>query len=203
MSITSLMHQIIAWFGWGNGIGALAGISIILTAVAVIAPVAVGILLYGLERLQIALLQQVNRDFAYFFVNFVTFPGTFIHEMAHLSFAVITGAEVHEICMFESGEGRLGHISYRARGPWFVQMLQHSMTAMAPTVVGLSLGFALLRAIWAGGLPVWAHIGLWYLVISLVDHSTMSDADLALYFKGVWIFVVPLFVFFMALGYVA
>ena len=201
--MTSLMHQIIAWFGWGNGIGALAGISIILTAVVVVAPVAVGMLLYGLERLQIIVIGKFNRKFAYFFVSFVTFPGTFVHEMAHLCFAVITGAEVHEICMFESGEGRLGHISYRARGPWFVQMLQHSMTAMAPTVVGLSLGFALLRAIWAGGFPVWAHVGLWYLVISLVDHSTMSDADLALYFKGVWIFVVPLFAFFMVLGYVA
>ena len=52
MSIISLMQQIIAWFGWGNGIGALAGISIILTAVAVVAPVAAGMLLYGLERLE-------------------------------------------------------------------------------------------------------------------------------------------------------
>ena len=203
MSIISLMQQIIAWFGWGNGIGTLAGISIILTAVAVVAPVAVGMLLYGLERLQIALLKQIDRDFAYFFVNFVTFPGTFIHEMAHLSFAVITGAEVHEICMFESGAGRLGHISYCARGPKLIQMLQHAMTAMAPTVVGLTLGYILLRVIWAGGLPVWAHVGLWYLVISLVDHSTMSDADLALYFRGVWVFVLPLFAFFMVLGFVA
>ena len=203
MSIISLMQQIIAWFGWGNGIGALAGISIILTAVAVVAPVAAGMLLYGLERLQIAFLKGIDRDFAYFFVNFVTFPGTFVHEMAHLSFAVITGAEVHEICMFESGAGRLGHISYCARGPKLIQMLQHAMTAMAPTVVGLTLGYILLRAIWAGGLPVWAHIGLWYLVISLVDHSTMSDADLALYFRGVWVFVLPLFAFFMVLGYLA
>ena len=84
-----------------------------------------------------------------------------------------------------------------------MRMVQDATSAMAPTVVGLALGYFLLRIIWAGGLPVWAHIGLWYLVISLVDHSTMSDADLALYFKGVWIFIVPLFVFFMVFGHVA
>lgn len=86
------MSQVIAWFGWGHGVGALAGISAILTMVVIVAPVIAGLLLYGLERAQVELIGQVNRDFAYFFVNFVTFPGTFVHEMAHLCFGVITGA---------------------------------------------------------------------------------------------------------------
>lgn len=194
------MQQIIVWFGWGNGIGALAGISAILTVFVILAPVVAGYLLFALERLQIAVLKTINRDFAYFFVNFVTFPGTFIHEMAHLCFAVITGAEVHEICMFESGEGHIGHISYRSRGPWFIQAVQHALTAVAPTLVGFVLGFVLLRVIWAGGHSIWANIGLWYLVISLIDHSTMSDADFALYFRGVWIFILPFFILFFALS---
>ena len=123
--MTSLMQQIIVWFGWGNGIGALAGISAILTVVAILVPVIAGFLLFALERLQVMVLKEINYDFAYFFVNFLTFPGTFIHEMAHLSFAVITGAEVEEICMFENEDGRLGHISYRTRGPWFMRAVQH------------------------------------------------------------------------------
>ena len=94
------MHQIIAWFGWGNGIGALAGISTILTIVVILVPVIAGLLLFGLERLQVTVLKGINYDFAYFFVNFLTFPGTFVHETAHLCFAVLTGAEVDEICMF-------------------------------------------------------------------------------------------------------
>jgi len=49
-----------------------------------------------------------------------------------------------------------------------------------------------------GGLSLWANIGLWYLVVSLIDHSTMSDADLEHYFQGVWIFIVPLFACFFA-----
>ena len=201
--MTSLMQQIIAWFGWGNGIGALSGISAILTVAAILAPVVVGLLLFALERLQVVVLKEINYDFAYFFVNFLTFPGTFVHEMAHLCFAVITGAEVHEICMFENEDGRLGHISYSVRGPWFMRAVQHSLTAVAPTIVGLVLGVVLLRVIFAGGLSLWANIGLWYLVISLVDHSTMSDADLEHYFQGVWIFIVPLFAFFFVVGRMA
>ena len=201
--MTSLMQQIIAWFGWGNGIGALSGISAILTVAAILAPVVVGLLLFALERLQVVVLKEINYDFAYFFVNFLTFPGTFVHEMAHLCFAVITGAEVHEICMFENEDGRLGHISYSVRGPWFMRAVQHSLTAVAPTIVGLVLGVVLLRVIFAGGLSLWASIGLWYLVISLVDHSTMSDADLEHYFQGVWIFIVPLFAFFFVVGRMA
>ena len=198
--MTSLMHQIIAWFGWGHGIGALAGISAILTIAVILAPVIAGLLFFGLERLQVALLKEINYNFAYFFVNFLTFPGTFIHEMAHLCLGVITGAEIHEICMFENDGGRLGHISYSVRGPWLMQAIQHSLTAVAPTIVGFTLGFFLLRIIFAGGLSTWAYIGLWYLVISLVDHSTMSDADLKHYFQGVWIFIAPLFIFFFAIG---
>ena len=201
--MTSLMQQIIAWFGWGNGIGALSGISAILTVAAILAPVVVGLLLFALERLQVVVLKEINYDFAYFFVNFLTFPGTFVHEMAHLCFAVITGAEVHEICMFENEDGRLGHISYSVRGPWFMRAVQHSLTAVAPTIVGLVLGIVLLRVIFAGGLSLWASIGLWYLVISLVDHSTMSDIDLEHYFQGVWIFIVPLFAFFFIVGRMA
>lgn len=201
--MTSLMQQIIVWFGWGNGIGTLAGISAILTVVAIFAPVIAGLLLFTLERLQVMILKEINYDFAYFFVNFLTFPGTFIHEMAHLCFAVITGAEVDEICMFENEDGRLGHISYRTRGPWFMQAVQHSLTAVAPTIVGFSLGIFLLRIIFAGGFSTWAYIGLWYLVVSLIDHSTMSDSDLEHYFQGVWIFIVPLFVFFFVVGRMA
>lgn len=195
------MSQIIAWFGWGNGIGAVAAISVILTLVVIVAPVIAGLLLYGLERAQIEIIGAVNRDFAYFFVNFLTFPGTFVHEMSHLCFAVITGAEVDEICMFESDGERLGHISYCTRGPWFMVAVQHALSAVAPTVVGFTLGYLLLQYIFSGGHSVLEYIGLWYLVVSLIDHSTMSDSDLEHYFQGVWIFILPLFLLFFCFGY--
>ena len=181
--------------------GAIAAVSAVLTIVVLLAPVVAGLILFGLERLQVSLIGALNRDLAYFFVNFVTFPGTFVHEMSHLVFAVITGAEVNEVCMFENDGGRLGHISYRTRGPWFMEAVQHSLTAVAPTVVGFALGYVLLKYIFAGTHSVWAYVGLWYLVISLIDHSTMSDSDLEHYFQGVWIFILPVFLVFFGLGY--
>lgn len=196
----SLMHQITVWFGWGNGVGALAGISGILTAIVILAPVIIGLILYGLERLQIEVIAIINRDLAYFFVNFITFPGTFVHEMAHLCFGVITGAEVREICMFENNNERIGHIRYRVRGPWFMQAVQHSLTAVAPTIVGLTSAYFLLKYILSSQLSLWENIALWYLVISLIDHSTMSDADLEHYFQGVWVFILPLFLLFFLSG---
>ena len=197
------MTQIIGWFGWGDGVGALAAISAILTVLVLLAPVVFGLILYLIERMQVEIIGSVNRNFAYFFVNFVTFPGTFVHEMAHLCFGVITGAEVNEICMFEDDGERLGHISYCTRGPWFMEAVQHSLTAVAPTVVGFGLGYFLLKLIFSGEYSGLACVGLWYLVISLIDHSTMSDTDLEHYFQGVWIFIVPVFLAFFIFGLLA
>lgn len=197
------MTQIIGWFGWGDGVGALAAISAILTVLVLLAPVVFGLILYLIERMQVEIIGSVNRNFAYFFVNFVTFPGTFVHEMAHLCFGVITGAEVNEICMFENDGERLGHISYCTRGPWFMEAVQHSLTAVAPTVVGFGLGYFLLKLIFSGEYSSLACVGLWYLVISLIDHSTMSDTDLEHYFQGVWIFIVPVFLAFFIFGLLA
>ena len=188
------MTQIIEWFGWGNGVGALAAVSAIFTVLVLLAPVVFGMILYLIERMQVEIIGAVNRDFAYFFVNFATFPGTFVHEMAHLSFGVITGAEVNEICMFEDDGERLGHISYRTRGPWFMEAAQHTLTG---------LGYFLLQLIFSGEFSGLACFGLWYLVISLIDHSTMSETDLEHYFQGVWVFIVPVFLAFFISGLLA
>lgn len=181
--------NILDWFGASHELSSILIASAVMTLVVLLAPVLAGLLLYGVERLQIELLGLISRDFAYFFVNFLTFPGTFVHEMSHLCFAVITGAEVDEICMFESDDGRLGHISYCTRGPFPIQMVQHTLSACAPTVVGFTVGYFLLRYIFNSPHSFWEYVGLWYLVISLIDHSTMSDSDLAHYFQGVWIFI--------------
>lgn len=194
------MPEIIAFFGFGSGVGSIIAVSAIMTFLVLLFPIAAGLFLYSLERLQVKLIGSFSLKWAYFFVNCVTFPGTFIHEMSHLSFAVITGADVYEICMFESRIGRLGHISFRNRGPWFMVAIQNATSAVAPTVVGLFLGYLLLKYTLSGGHSIWANIGLWYLIFCLVDHSTMSDADIKIYFSGVWIFILPIFLAFFIAG---
>ena len=183
-----------SWLGWSGSLLHVAVISLFLTAMIIIAPVVIGFALHWIEHLQFEILGLVNRRFAYFFVNYLTFPGVFVHEMSHLGFAVIAGAEVNEICMFESGNGRLGHISYRNRGPMPMEMVQNSLSAVAPVVVGVFLGYLVVCNLYTGNYSWWQNLLLVYLLISLVDHSTMSDVDLKLYLHGVWVFVPFIFV---------
>lgn len=194
------MHQVVSWFGWGHDAGAVAAVSGIMAVVVILVPVIAGLALYVVERVQLKVLGLINDNFAYFFVNFITFPGTFIHESSHLIFAVVTGAEVTEVCMFENKDGRLGHIGYRPRGPFPIRMVQHALIAVAPTIVGFVGGYFLLQYTLKVPHEWWGYVGLWYLFVSLVDHSTMSDADLKNYFHGVWIFIPPLFGIFFACG---
>jgi len=194
------MHQVVSWFGWGHGAEAVAVVSLIVSVAVILVPVVAGFALYALERLQIKVLSLINESFAYFFVNFITFPGTFIHETSHLLLAILTGAKVADVCMFENKGGRLGHVSYHARGPMPLQMAQHALIAVAPTIVGFSVGYFLLQYILRTPHTWWGYIGLWYLFVSLVDHSTMSDADLRNYFRGVWVFVLPLAGIFFIFG---
>lgn len=185
--------QVIHFFYFGGDTQSLLISSLALTATIIFLPVILGFALYLLEKFQIFLLSLINRKVAYIFVNYITFPGTIIHESSHLLLAFITGAKINEVCFLESKGDRLGHVSYSTRGPFMLQMAQNALSACAPTIIGIASGYFLLQYIFSHSMDLWKIIILWYLVISLIDHSTMSDADLKLYFKGVWIFLVPFF----------
>lgn len=194
------MQQIVAWLGWGNSIGALASVSVVLTVLVIIVPVVVGIMLSSLKRLEIKMIAVLSLSLVRFFMRYATFPGIVIHELSHLIFAIITGAEVRDVCFLEDENGRVGHVTTHSRGPWFIVAIQYTLIAIAPVIVGLALGFLLLRYIFAEQHSLGMNIGLWYLIICLINHSTMSKSDIEGYFRGVWIFVVPLFTLFWMLG---
>lgn len=195
-----MMHSVITWFGWGDGVGAIAAISGIVSIAVLLAPVVVGLVLYCIQRIEIALLKCINVDFAYCVANFGTFPGLAMHELAHALFGVLCGAEIDEIVLLESDDERLGHVSYYTRGPWFLQAIQHTLVACAPTVIGCILGYILLQYIIGEPHSAWGYIGLGYLFLSLINHATMSDTDLGHYVQGFWIFILPLFLTFFVTG---
>ena len=188
--------EVVNWFGWGNGREAVAAVSGILVVAVLLAPVIVGLLLDGLQRLQISLVSRLSRKLAYGLANFGTLPGVIVHELSHALLAVVTGAKVEEIVLMETHQESLGHVAYVARGPWFLKAIQHTLIACAPTVTGLCLVYVLFRYMLDNPHAPWEYGVLCYLIICLVNHSTMSSADLKLYAKGVWIFVLPLFAVF-------
>ena len=113
------MQQIVAWFGWGDGIGALAGVSAVLTILVIIVPVVIGMLLSGLKQLEIKIIAMHCRNLVHVFMHYATFPGIVIHELSHLIFAIITGAEVRDVCFFQDEDGRFGHVTM-AILPWIL-----------------------------------------------------------------------------------
>lgn len=54
-----------------------------------------------------------------------------------------------------------GHISYYARGPWFMRAVQHALIGVAPTVVGFTLGY--FQGVWIFIVPLFLlFFGLGY-----------------------------------------
>lgn len=193
------MPQIVEFFGWGDSIPALVGISLVLTLGVVFFVIVVGFFMSLVERFQFWLLAKVfNWSFACFFHNRLTFPGLVMHECAHAAFAMVTGSRVTEISVFDDDPGYIGHIRHEPRGPRALQAVQRTMCSCAPVIVGLALGVFMLKWILFGDLPLWGKGILCYLEICVLNHISMSDVDLSHYVKNVWIFILPIFGIFLA-----
>ena len=127
-------------------------------------------------------------------INYVFFPGVMIHELAHAFFAVITGAKVTEIALFKVEDGALGHVNFKNRGNILLVSLQNVFISSAPMFVGAAVVIGC--GLWLSVLPagyIWLKILIWYLMISMFFHMTMSSADIKVYIKGVPLFIVILF----------
>ena len=131
-------------------------------------------------------------------VNYVMFPGVMIHELAHAFFAVITGAKITEVALFKVEDGALGHVNFKNRGNVIVVALQNIFISSAPMFVGAAVvvGCGILLSVLPAGY-IWLKIIIWYLMISMFFHMTMSPADISVYIKGVPLFIVILFVVFL------
>lgn len=197
--------QIVNFFGLGYDPKGLAEVSGILTVVALLIVIVVGLVIDLLEHVELKILGKIfGRNFAVIFHNYITFPGLFMHETAHALMALVTGAKITEYHLFDRGGDSLGHVSYRNRGLWIFRAVQDCATACAPVLAGLVLGYFTLRAIFVLGYPLWADILLWYLFLSILTHASMSGADLKIYFKAVWVLAIPVFcVFFFLCSHAA
>ncbi len=193
------LKKLVVWLydvvNCGRDFDGTAIVSGIILVALILTPVIVGFILNLLERLEF-------KFFCYFFgykaafyiVNYVTLAGTILHELSHTLFAFITGAKVTEISFFDRDGEALGHIAYRPQGPFFLQAIQHSLTACAPVIMGFA-GFVITSYFFlTTTYGVWAQILLIYLGISIINHSSMSSIDIKHYFQGIWAVSIPLFI---------
>ncbi len=130
---------------------------------------------------------------ALFVANYVTFPGTIIHELSHALFGVISGAKIKEIRIFEPpSSGKLGHVKYVTRGGFMASMFQNSFISCAPVISGTGIIIVLLNVAWASlGLSTKAIFV--YIGVSIFFHMSMSGADVKNYLKGFPFIILLLF----------
>ncbi len=148
------------------------------TLYLVLACVLIGILLHFVDLLLTGILSRIIGSIPAFLVrNYLTYPGTICHELAHAAAATITGARVTRITLIPHGT-TLGSVDFIPRGPKVLQSLQLFLTSIAPVPVGLFV----LSAMYLHWLPLCTTTGMlilfWYLFISVFFHMTLSIQDL-------------------------
>lgn len=115
------------------------------------------------------------------FINVLTFPGVIHHELAHAIMALITGAELNEIKLFQNDpySNALGYVIYTTRGNFIFQAIQTVFASCGPLLLGMtSLGLmsVYLKPLVAGNLI--ATIGYYYLFASIFFHASLSGQDI-------------------------
>lgn len=145
----------------------------------------IGYIINKFEDIEIDILSRFfGINFALFFVNRLTFIGVITHECAHAAFAWIFGAKVNKVKLltfFKANE--LGSVQYIPRGNIIKQHLQMFFTSCAPVIVNTFLSALIIYNF--KNITAWyLYIIAIYLIISFMNHASMSKPDLDSYFKS-------------------
>lgn len=109
-------------------------------------------------------------------VSTIFFPGTIVHEVSHLLFALALGLRVQEIKIFptiEESEIKLGRVLYERRDP-----IRGIMVGVAPLLVGLFAFFFFAYFKLFPGSSVLLNILIGYLVFTISTTMFSSKQDL-------------------------
>ena len=190
----------------GLGLSELATdaiVCLIVTTIICVSVIIIGYLVNKVEQWQLHLMSdKVGSKIASFICNRVTFPGTIIHELSHALFALLTGAKVLEVKCFEMfAHGRLGHVKFAMVGTKLKRMVQLSFVSCAPVIVGLILEYILIKVIFTYELSLGIQIFLWYMMVSIADHMSMSSVDIKNYLKGLILVFPMIMVVMLAVKY--
>ena len=167
--------------------------AVFLTAVIYSVLPLVGYVLNKFEAVEMKFLSKIfGEKFAQFFCNRLTFIGTIIHEYSHAFFAKITGATVTKISPVSLFKGdELGSVQYSTKGNFIARSLQNVFTSAGPVIIGLLLIYIIGANLFSGNLSWWQYIIYIFLLICIINHSSMSPQDISIYYSGLKI-AVPL-----------
>lgn len=116
--------------------------------------------------------------------NYLTFVGTMHHELSHAIFAFCTGAKIIKIDLFYPEGHTLGKVIFKPRGNTITKSIQLTMSAIAPVVLGCITEYFLISYVSANSLNDIASFIIYYLIISILLHMTMSKQDIKNAIRG-------------------
>lgn len=116
--------------------------------------------------------------------NYLTFVGTMHHELSHAIFAFCTGAKIIKIDLFYPEGHTLGKVIFKPRGNTITKSIQLTMSAIAPVVLGCITEYFLISYVSANSLNGIASFIIYYLIISILLHMTMSKQDIKNAIRG-------------------
>ncbi|MCR4793247.1 MAG: hypothetical protein K5871_10880 [Lachnospiraceae bacterium] len=138
-----------------------------------------------------------DRNRFVFFYNFLTIPGVVYHELSHALMAVITGARVDSVSLFEPKDNQLGEVIFTPRGTVIMQAIQMSLVSCAPVITGIAGLTWSFYYVLNHPMSAWKWILMGYLMLCVFMHMTMSMQDIINYLKGIPAFLILFFLFFM------
>lgn len=128
--------------------------------------------------------------------NYLTYPGTVHHELAHALLALLTGARVVQINLKPHGN-TLGSVTLIPRGNFITKSIQLALSAIAPVLCG----FITLTLMTVYAYPVcitwWQFAIFGYFFLSVLFHMNLSPQDVHNAFHGLPVVMLILFVIFL------
>lgn len=189
----TVFNKIYDFFIYGPlGIAGLLIFAALITALVFTIMPMIGKLFNYIEAVEMrGLIKFLPVKLTMFFANRLTIFGVIVHEFSHMIMAKLTGARVTQVSVLDiSKNGMLGHVNIVPTGNKLQQRFQLTLTSCAPIIGGFIVIFLLL--ILYPNFGIMGKIIDIFLIISVVNHLSMSPQDIALYKKGL-IFVIPVF----------
>lgn len=140
----------------------------------------------------------------------ITFLGTIHHELSHALFAILTGAKVEEMMLFnmDPESNTLGYVNIKFSRNKILGNIQKFFSAIAPlftACVTVSILAKLLLPTWFNGeisgiISLFKAIQTWQfwifilLAIPILCHANMSKADISICLRGIWFIIIALIV---------
>lgn len=180
-------------------------ISFVMSILTCVSVIIIGAGIEKIQKLEIKLLMHfMSPKKALFIADRLTFPGTMLHEIAHALIAWTTGAVIQKIKLLTFFDAhRLGYVYFCPRGNKVQQYFQLSIVSCAPVLLGmieLNIIYGIYTSIIA---PLWLQILLIYLFISILNHMTMSTADVKNYCRGLIVVLPVVFLVFYFIRLIA